>query len=229
MAVKKQKYRRLQVVNIKLRTFFEIVALIAAIIVCCSAVIRSYEDSYAHATTDTAEASAMQLAHNISGIADPVLLATDNVTRREFVMENYSQQLENCFIGEDVQYSGGIFAVNEGEIQLFAKNGAYGTLYEATGASDEFSEALLLAVAGEKTSINSGDTYIAFYPVIDEETGIVCAVSSAAVDYRASTEFDSPVKNRIVLISLVSSGLILLYFTISAARSEKKKLNGEAV
>jgi len=229
MSVKKQKYRRLQVDNIALRTVFEIAALIIAIIICCTAVISSYEASYASSTTDTASLSAMQLAHNISAVAEPEALKTENAERRDYIKTAYSQQLEKCFISEDVQYSGGIYAVNESEIELFSASAAYDAVYKKYSEQSDFTDALLLAAAGERTSINIDDNYIAFYPVTDKNTGAIYAISSASVDNRSSTEFDSPVKDRIVLISVVSGVLIIAYFAISGVRSERKKVRGEAV
>ncbi len=229
MGVKKQKYRRLQVENIALRTVFEIVMLIAATVICCVAVINNYENSYAHSSTDTAELSAMQLAHNISVIADRDALMTENADRREYVSQVLCMQLEKCFIGDDVQYSGGIFTVDNSDIELFASSDAFGKLYANLSENTEFTNALLLASAGEQVNINIGDTYIALYPIADKNSAFTYAISSAAVDFRSSTEFDSPVKNRIVLISIVSGLLILGYFTISGIRSERKKISGEAV
>lgn len=230
MSVKKQKYRRLQVENIALRTVVEIVLLVIAIVICGTAVVKSYEKSYAGATVENAGLNAMQLAHNISAMADPKALKTDNVDRRDYVQENYSRQLENCFIDEDIEYSGGIYMIKEGDISLFASSSAYKELLASLGDSQDINEALQIAAAGQQTSIHIDDTYIAFWPITDlEDGGKVCAISSAAIDYRSATEFDSPVKSRIVLISVVSGVLILAYFAVSAVRSERRKMNGEAV
>lgn len=232
MSSKKQKYRRLQVDNIALRTVFEIVALILAVIISCSVVIRSYEKVYAVSAVGDAEHNAHQLAYSVSGAVDAEAIGTENAERREYVIKQYNNMLENSFIGEDVQYSGAIYAVGEQSITLFASSSAFGEIVNPDADSDNaeiINEALKRAAAGEKNSIAIGSGCVAFYPVTDEETGKVIAISAGAVDYRQSMEFDSPVKQRIVLISVVSGLLILAYFTISGIRSEKKKLNGEAV
>lgn len=232
MSSKKQKYRRLQVENIALRTVFEIVALILAVVISCSVVIRSYEKVYAESAVGDAAHNAQQLAYSISGAVDAELLSTENIERREYVMEQYSEMLDSSFIGEDVQYSGAIYAVGEQSVSLFAASEAFDEIIpsgEDSENSETINDALARAAAGEKTDIAVGNGCVAFYPVTDEETGKIIAVSAGAVDYRLSMEFDSPVKQRIVLISIVSGLLILAYFTISGIRSEKKKLNGEAV
>ncbi len=229
MSVKKQKYRRLQVENIALRTVFEIVVLIAAIVISCVTVINSYEKSYEESSTETAHMSAMQLAHNISALADAKALGLENAERRDWAQEMLSGQLDQIFLSEDIQYSGGIFTVENFTAELFASSALYGRLYTSAAENEDFAAALAQAAAGAGGTVCIGDTYIALEPVTDPDSGAIYAVSSAAIDYRSSTEFDSPVRNRIVLISVVSGVLILAYFAISGVRSERKKLSGEAV
>lgn len=227
---KKQKYRRLQVDNIALRTVFEIVALILAVIISCSVVIRSYEKVYAQSAVGDAAHNARQLAFSISGAVDADSLNTENIERREYVISQYRDMLNGSFIGEDVQYSGAIYAVGEQSVTLFAASDAFSEIVDPDDSKNAeiINEALSKAAAGEKNDIAIGNGCVAFQPVTDDE-GRIIAVSAGAVDYRLSMEFDSPVKQRLVLISVVSGILILVYFTISGIRSERKKLNGEAV
>lgn len=227
---KKQKYRRLQVDNIALRTVFEIVALVLAVIISCSVVIRSYEKVYAQSAVGDAAHNARQLAFSISGAVDADSLSTENIERREYVISQYRDMLNGSFIGEDVQYSGAIYAVGEQSVTLFAASDAFSEIVDPDDSKNAeiINEALSKAAAGEKNDIAIGNGCVAFQPVTDDE-GRIIAVSAGAVDYRLSMEFDSPVKQRLVLISVVSGILILVYFTISGIRSERKKINGEAV
>lgn len=231
MMVKKQKYRRLQVDNIVLRTIIEIVLLVTAVIISCVVVINSYEQSYAKATTVSFGESARQLAHSIAGAADIEALGVENVDRRAYVEERYSELLDSCFISEDISYSGAIYSVGETNVTLFAASTDFNKSFggEENEFAGELEKGLKAAASGDTVELMLGDACVALEPVRNEKTGEIYAVAAAVADHRSSTEFDSPVKDRLVLISIVSGVLILVYFVISGARSEKKKINGEAV
>ena len=232
MKEKKLKYRRLQVQSIAARTVIEIVLLITAIVISCTVVINSYEKNYAAKTVALAEDSAKQLAHSITGVIDADSMSVENYERREYVQQRYAKLLKNIFISEDVQYSGAVYAVNDENISFFAGSSDYSEAIDnADGGeySAALSEYLQAAANGDSTAVLLDDIWVALEPVCDDSTGRVFAVSAAAVNYRASAEYDNPVKDRLVLISVVSGVLILAYFAISGVRSEKKKINSEAV
>ncbi len=232
MNVKKQKYRRLQVENIKLRTLFEIITLIIAIVISCVVVINSYEKSYKEAIISSFEDSARQLVHSVSSVADRDAVGVENADRRAYVMQRYSDILDTCFIEEDVQYSGAIYSVGETNASLFSASADYAANID-NGAESPYAEdivkCLKSAASGDSVTVMLDDTCLALEPVKDSETGEIYAVAAVAVDHRSSTEFNSPVKNRLGLISVVSGVLIVIYFAVSGARSQRKKLNGEVV
>ncbi|MBQ4312687.1 MAG: hypothetical protein IJC18_00630 [Clostridia bacterium] len=236
MEQKKQRYRRLQVRNIWLRTVFELAAIILAIVVCTTMIVSTYEDSYRAATRQNASDNAVQLARSISAVADAQSLAVDE-SDREYVVSRYEDILDSCFIGEDMLYSGAVYTVSGSDCTLFAASeGYYQTVSDnklASGESYKPAKSLRAsfeaAANGEEVSTSVKDVYLAFRPVSHSFGEKPYAVIVASVEYRDSMEYPSLVKSRLTLISVISAVLILVYYLVSAAISEHKKRKGEAV
>ena len=228
---KTAKYKRLQVENIWLRAVCEMAAIITAIVLCCVLIISNYEKSFAeHTRLYTAE-NTMQIAHSLSSIADRTSLSVEDAERREYAADRISAQLDSCFISEDMLYCGAVYKVDGENIELFAASEQYPTALTDNGLLDEegapikeLAQILDAASLGEEQSVAIDDVYIALVPLTDED-GLVYSIVAASTTYRTSLDYPSIVRTRVVWISIVCSVLIILYYSISAARSEKKRQN----
>lgn len=221
---KKQKYRRLQVENIWLRTVGEIVALIAAITVCSLMIVSSYEESYAQAASRTAQEDSLRLAGSVSVLAESELINVSEPERSEFIRQHCSEKLSGIFLEEDLLYSGAIYYVGGDSGGLFASSSMYlptlaqhGLLKEDNTVSDELRSCIAAAASGNAQSVVFDNVYMSFVPCYDD-SGLY-AIAASAVTYRDSMEYDSLVKDRIIQISIVSGILIIAYYCVSAARS----------
>ena len=116
----KSSYKRLQVDKIWLRTVFEIIAIILAIVVCGKMVVTNYEESYAAATRKSAEESSMQLAHSVAGAVNCEALAIEDDDRLDYAAQRTKDLLESCFISGDMLFSGAVYRVTADGAQIFA-------------------------------------------------------------------------------------------------------------
>lgn len=223
------KYKRLQVNRIWFRTLIEMVCIITALILCCTLIITRYEDSFEGYTRKHIADNNLQLAHFISSMADTGAAALEDDARREYAQSQLSSQLDNCFISEDMLYSAAVYRVNGEEIELFASSSEYtaalqeGSIIDEEGiAGEQLSDLLNTAACGEEVSAAIGDIYLSLVPRTDSD-GLVHSIGVASTTYRASLDYPSIVRRRLVWISVVCSLLIIIYYSISAARSEKKR------
>ena len=85
------------------------------------------------------------------------------------------------------------------------------------------------ASVGRASYETYGDTYMAFEPVFDNGSDVPYAVVVTQIAYRDSMARDSAVRSRLIWISIVCGGLIVIYYLISAARSQSKTKKGDTV
>lgn len=225
----KTKYKRLQVERIWLRALFEMVCIITAIVLCCVLIVSNYEKSYADYTRKYTADNTLQLAHSLAGMADKGAISLEEGERRDYAADSISGQLDNCFISEDMLYSGAIYKVDGEEITLFASSEKYvptmteNKIIGSEGENGAQLAALLDAAAlGEEQSVTIDDVYLSLVPRRDSD-GLVYSIVAASTTYRTSLDYPSIVRGRLVWISIVCSVLIIVYYSISAARSEKKR------
>ena len=234
------KYRRLQVDRIWTRAFFEIAAIIAAIAICTSIVVSGYERSYAAYSNDYTTDNARQLARSVALLADRDTVDMANAERSEYAAEQYSRLLDECFISNDGVYSGAIYRVVGGQPISFAQSSGYAGSLRDAGLMDRSGSdyGALKSVVRDHISAASvgrasyeafGDTYMAFEPVTGSAGESPYAVVVTQVSYRDSTDRDGAVRSRLIWISIVCGGLIIIYYLISAARSKHKTQKGDTV
>lgn len=234
------RYRRLQVDRIWTRAFFEIAAIIAAIAICTSIVVSGYERSYAAYSDDYTTDNARQLARSVALLADRDTVDMANAERAEYAAEQYSRLLDECFIGKDGIYSGAIYRVIGGQPIFFAQSSGYSSSLKSSGLMDrsgsdygalnaEIRDRISAASVGRASYQAFGDTYMAFEPVSDNTSDTPYAVVVTQVAYRDSTDRDGDVRSRLIWISLVCGTLIVIYYLISAARSQSKTQKGDTV
>ncbi len=240
MASGKQQYRRLQVKNVWARTAFEIVAIVFAIVFCCVTIVSAYEKTYAQAAEQSAGDSAVQLAHSLSHLVDRDAVSIEDKDRRDYVAGVYTRQLESCFIAEDVLYTGAVYVMTDSQPTVYAAAGRYDETLAAHGLtvkgedgtvslSDDIALALRSAFTGIESVVKHGDVCIAFVPTADEDSSMPYAVTAVSVVHRDSFEYNSTVSGRIVIISLVVGVLIVGYYLISAAITERNRIKEKAV
>lgn len=229
---KKQKYRRLQVEHIWLRTVGEIIALIAAITICSLMIVSGYEESYSEAASRTAREDSLRLAESVGALAESELINVSEPERSAFIKEHCSEMLSGIFLEEDLLYSGAIYYVDDTSGGLFASSSMYlstlaehGLLKADGTVSDELRSNISAAAAGTAQSAVLDNVYMSFVPCYDD-SGLF-AIAASAVTYRESMEYDSLVKDRIIQISIVSGILIIAYYCISAARSYAHRKKAE--
>lgn len=230
------RYRRLQVDRIWARTFFEIAAIITAIVICSSIVVSGYEKSYAAYSSDYTTDNARQLARSVSLIANRDTLEIADPARSQYAAEQYSKLLDDCFLSGDNTYSGAIYRVFSGQSILFAESSRYIPALRGAGLASRdgtlaygVQQYLDAAAAGRASYQSFGDTYMAFEPVFEEGSDVPYAVVVTQVMYQNSVTRDGDVRKRLIQISTVCGGLILIYYCISAARSKSKTRKGETV
>lgn len=230
----KSTYKRLQVDKIWLRTIFEIIAIILAIVVCGNMVVSNYEESYAAATRKSAEKSSMQLAHSISGVVSCDALAIEDDSRLDYAAQRTKELLESCFISGDMLFSGAVYRVTPDGAESFASTDQFvKTLEDQRLMSDgkpvqSLMDNIERAISGEEGSASTESAYFSFVPVNDAD-GTPSAVVVTAVEFRDSLEYQSTVRKRLTMISVVSGALILIYYCISAALSQSRKKKGKVV
>ena len=238
MNTPRQRYRRLQVDRIWGRAWLEILAIIISIIVCCSVVVSGYESSYSDYSSDFTTDNARQLAHSVSMLLQKSSIDIEAPERAEYAGGLYSELLDQCFVN-DATYSGAIYRVTPDGAVSFAESSGYagalgeGRLTTRDGAlKPEIADRINDAASGKSSYGAFGadeGSYMAFEPVCDPDTNLPYAVVVTQVLHRSSVERGSVVTKRLVWISIVCGILIIIYYLISAARSQSRNKNGEVV
>lgn len=233
MASVKQRYRRLQVKNVWARTAFEIVAIIFAIVFCCVTIVSAYENTFSEAAAENARGNALQLAHSISHLVTRDAVEMEDKERREYVAGVYADQLESCFIQEDVLYSGAVYVLADGQPTVYAAAERFGDALEKFGAAEGGSQRLENAVISAFTGIESvvveGDVCIALVPGTDGSSAMPYSVTAVSVVNRDSFDYNSTVRGRVMVISVVVGALIVGYYLASAYITEKNRVKEKAV
>lgn len=233
MASGKQRYRRLQVKNVWARTAFEIVAIVFAMIFCCVTIVSAYEKTYSEAAAGSAKENALQLAHSISHLVTRDAVEMEDKERREYVAGVYAGQLESCFIQEDVLYTGAVYVLTDSQPAIYAAADRYAETLEVFGAAEDGMARLDAAVRDAFTGIESvvveGDVCVALVPVADDSDSTPYTVTAVSVFNRDSFDYNSTVRGRITIISVVVGAIIVGYYLASAYITEKKRTREKAV
>lgn len=233
MASVKQRYRRLQVKNVWARTAFEIVAIIFAIVFCCVTIVTAYENTFSQAAAENARDNALQLAHSISHLVTREAVEMEDKDRREYVAGVYADQLEGCFIQEDVLYSGAVYVLTDGQPTVYASSGRFAEALErfiaADGGSERLESAVVAAFTGIENVVVEGDVCVALVPGTDESSAMPYSVTAVSVVNRDSFDYNSTVRGRIMVISVVVGALIVGYYLASAYITERNRVKEKAV
>lgn len=235
MASEKQFYRRLQVKNVWARTAFEIVSIVFAIVFCSVTIVTAYEKTYSEASAGNVRDSALQIAHSISHLVERDAVQMTDTERRDYVAGVYTRQLESCFIGEDVIYAGAVYVLKDGQPEAYVQTQRYTDVLGEHGltADDEGGQTLARAVREAFTGIENvmteGEVCVALVPCTDEEGTIPYAVTAVSVELRDSFEYNSTVRGRITVISLVVGLVIVAYYLGSAYLTERNRIKEKAV
>lgn len=229
----KQRYRRLQVKNVWLRTAFEIVAIIFAIVFCCVTIVSAYEKTYSDAAAGSARDNALQLAHSISHLVTRDATRMEDKERRDYVAGVYAEQLDSCFIQEDVLYTGAVYVMTDGQPVIYAQAERYSETLEEYGLSGEgeakLTEAVRQAFTGIESVVEQDEIYIALVPGIDQTDVLPYSVTAVSVVNRDSFEYNSTVSGRVAIISVVVGAIIVGYYLASAYITERNRVKEKAV
>ena len=229
----KQRYRRLQVKNVWARTAFEIGAIIFAIVFCCVTIVTAYEHTYSEAAAGSAKDNALQLAHSISHLVTREEVEMEDKERREYVAGVYADQLEGCFIQEDVLYTGAVYVMVDGRPEVYAAADRYAETLDTYGLSGQDStvldDAVREAFMGIERVVAEGDVSIALVPATDGAEALPYSVTAVSVVNRDSFEYNSTVSGRVTIISVVVGALIVGYYLASAYITERNRVKEKAV
>ncbi len=236
MEEKRPRYKRLQVRRIWLRALLEIAAVMIAIVVCSAVVVSSYEHSFSEQTKRFTADNTAQLARSIAGLVERDMLTLTQPERSEYVAERYAEQLNDTFISEDFIYSGAFYKVSGDRWELFSQSDSYTKTLEDAKLIDDggkyinaLSQCIDSASVGKELSGTFDDVYMTFVPVFDNTSDMPYAIAVASVAYRDSISYAGDVRKRITYIAIISGILIITYYLVSAARSQKRTNRGEAV
>lgn len=237
MASGRQRYRRLQVENVWVRMAFELLAIIFAITFCCVTIVSAYEATYSEATQSNTIDYAMQLGHSVSGLVGREAVEESDETRFDYLAERYSADLESCFISGSTMNTGAVYIMKDGEPVLYAASERYaevladaGLLDAETGASGEELDAALRNVfAGGESVLGERPLCVALVPMTDGASALPYAVTAVSVAFRDSFDYDSAVRGRIILISIVVCLLLVAYYCASAAITDRNRIKEKAV
>lgn len=211
--------RRLQVGNIGLRTVFEILFTMCAVVFCVLLILNSFENDYANSSNERLGHMTERLASYLEpGISADALRQTED-ERGEFVREQYSKLLDSCLTSGDVVYSGAIYTLENGMLYTAAQSSNYDRKNDVS-ATDAM---LRIVYAGEKTTVDEGgEESVTFVPLRDSG-GEVYAMLEIRAMRHSSIGYEGIVRNRLLLFAGICCLSVVVYFTISGILSSRRK------
>ena len=203
--------------NIGVRTLFEILLTICAIVFCVILILNSFESDSAASSADRLERTTQQLSSYLAPSVKKESLSQVTGERSDFIGDKYSALFDSCLTTEGTVYSGAIYSYENGMLFPAAKSSAYKEL-----SSDELHELRSITVAGDQVTKAEKTTSITYTPVKDGE-GKVFALLVISAERHNSLEYAGFVRNRLLLFAVICCALIVVYFAVSGFISSRRK------
>ncbi len=214
--------KRLQVGHIGIRTAFEILFTMCAVVFCVVLIMNSFESDYKKSSDGELEKTTAQLSEYISPVIKKDSLVQPGDERGEFAGEKYSEFLDSCLTTEDIVYSGGIYTLENGVLYLSAQSSEFEPLKD----SDRLSELALMVTAGTSLTEAEGDVSVTYTPLSDEN-GEGYGLLVIAAERQGTMEYAGVVRNRLSLFAVICCLSVIVYFTVSGIISSMKKRKTE--
>lgn len=213
--------KRLQVGHIGIRTVFEILFTMCAVIFCVVLIMNSFESDYA----DSSESGLPQTTAQLSEYLAPVI-REENMTqftdeRTDFISKKYSEMLNATLTTEEIVYAGGIYTLENGVLYLMAQS----TAFEPVSA-EKLNELAVLSQSGESLTEAEGDFSITYAP-LKNDSGETFAMLVVSAKRQGTMEYSGVVRNRLSLFAVICCLSVIVYFSVSGIISSAKKRRTE--
>lgn len=214
--------KRLQVGHIGVRTVFEILFTMCAVIFCVVLIINSFESDYKGSSDGKLPQTTAQLSQYLAPVIKEENLIQSTDERSEFIGQKYSDMLNACLTTEDIVYSGGIYRLENGVLYLAAQSSEFKPIAD----SAKLAELALLVQNGESFTEAQGDISVTYSPLRnDSGTGYGLLVISA--QQRGTMEYAGAVRNRLSLFAVICCLSVIVFFAVSGFISSSKKRRTE--
>lgn len=214
--------KRLQVGHIGIRTVFEILFTMCAVIFCVVLIMNSFESDYMGSSDGKLEKTTAQLSEYLAPVIKAENMSQGTEARNQFIGEKYSEMLDSALTTEDIVYSGGIYTLENGVLYLKAKSSAYTPISDA----EQLSELASLALRGETVTEAEDDVSITYKPLTDDN-GECFALLIISAERQGTMEYAGVVRNRLSLFAVICCLSVVIYFSFSGVISSVKKRRTE--
>lgn len=214
--------KRLQVGHIGIRTVFEILFTMCAVIFCVVLIMNSFESDYKGSSDGKLEQTTAQLSEYLAPVIKEENLMQGTDERNEFIGQKYSDMLDACLTTEDIIYSGGIYTLENGVLYLKAKSSAFEPVAD-DAALDEMAS---ITQYGNAVTRAEGDVSVTYRPIKGED-GESFALLVVSAERQGTMEYAGVVRNRLSLFAVICCMSVIVYFTVSGLLSSLKKRRTE--
>ncbi len=214
--------KRLQVGHIGIRTVFEILFTMCAVIFCVVLIMNSFESDYKGSSDGKLEQTTAQLSEYLAPVIKEENLMQGNDERNEFIGQKYSDMLNSCLTTEEIIYSGGIYTLENGMLYLKAQSSAF----EPIADEEKLSELASLTQRGRTATYVDGDVSVTYKP-IEGESGECFALLVISAERQGTMEYAGVVRNRLSLFAVICCLSVIVYFSASGIISSIKKRRTE--
>lgn len=204
-----------------MRTVFEILFTMCAVIFCVVLIINSFESDYKGSSDGKLEETTAQLSEYISPVIDAGSLVQGSDERSEFIGQKYSAMLDSCLTTEDIVYSGGIYVLENGVLYLRAQSREFKAV-----SSDKLSELAILVQNGTSLTEAEGDVSVTYTP-LESDSGEGLGLLVISAQRQGTMEYAGVVRNRLSLFAIICCLSVIVYFTASGVISSIKKRRTE--
>ncbi len=210
--------KRLQVGHIGIRTVFEILFTMCAVIFCVVLIMNSFESDYKGSSDGKLEQTTAQLSEYLAPVIKEENLMQGTDERNEFIGQKYSDMLNACLTTEDIVYSGGIYTLENGVLYLKAKSSAF----EPVTDTEKLAELAALTQSGLGRTDAEGDVSVTCTPIkgADGESFALLVISA---ERQGTMEYAGVVRNRLSLFAVICCLSVIVFFAVSGFISSSKK------
>ncbi len=212
---------RLQVGHIGIRTVFEILFTMCAVIFCVVLIMNSFESDYADSSDDGLPQTTAQLSEYLAPVIHEESMTQLTDERTQFISEKYSEMLNATLTTEEILYSGGIYTLENGVLYLMASSSAFEPV-----SAEKLSELASLAQSGEPLTEAEGDVSITYTP-LKKDSGEAFALLVVSAKRQGTMEYSGVVRNRLSLFAVICCLSVVVYFSVSGVISSAKKRRTE--
>ncbi len=214
--------KRLQVGHIGIRTVFEILFTMCAVIFCVVLIMNSFESDYMGSSDGKLEKTTAQLSEYLAPVIKSENMAQGTEERNKFIGEKYSEMLDSALTTEDILYTGGIYILENGVLYLKAQSSAF----EPIADTERLSELASLALRGESVTEAEDDVSVTYKPLLDDN-GKSYGLLIISAKRQGTMEYAGVVRNRLSLFAVICCLSIIIYFSVSGVISSVKKRRTE--